>query len=1009
MKRILPFLVIVLLAGGCSKRHQPFTPTEVSFPSAPKNLLALVGDREVTLIWSDQQEVRGFYIYRADSLRGEFTKIDSTQRDSLPSTSYSYRDSGLLNNREYFYKVSAYNNQGYEGNPTPVISATPSAYDLIIEGGKEFTNHQDVSLTLTAPQGATLMMLANDSTFTASSWEPFSPEKEWRLTEGDGEKRVFVKFKDSKGIETENPASDKITLDTQAAIRTVSEDSEGKRLSPGDTIHFRLDAGEPNGKATIDIGTAQIEIVLEDSANGIYASDFIIPGGLEVLQARVVGHFTDRAGNQATPVNTQGTLTIQSPPPPVELRSPTPVGNSTTSLNLSWSPSSAEDFASYMLFRAEEPGVDSTSSLVTTITDRNTTSFEDTGLKENTDYWYRLYVFDQSGLSSASKPVKGTTKENEPPKPVILYPPSPIVGSFSQLSLRWSQNSDEDFASYELYRSQDPGVDSASTLVATITSQTTTAYQDTGLKENTTYWYRVYVWDRGGLGAPSNEEVGRTNQDEPPEPVILYPPSPIVGSFSQLNLSWSQNSDEDFASYNLYRSESSGVDSTSTLVATITSQTTTAYQDTGLKENTGYYYRLYVRDKGGHSSRSNEEMGKTNPDEPPEPVTLYQPNAVSATRIDLSWSQNSDDDFASYRLFRSPSSGVDSASYQVVTIEDRFQLTYQDTALTGNKTYYYRLFVYDQGGKGRGSNEVSATTENSPPEAVVLEEVTVLDSSSLGLSWSRNEEDDFQSYRVYRSRHSGVNLSSELIEEITDPSHTSLVDSGLTDNREYWYRIYVFDQKGLWAGSNEVSGTTDNSAPHPVFLSDPQSQTENSLTLSWTENSDWDFSSYRIYRSPNQGVSSGSQLVAQLPERTSTTYQDTGLAPNTTYYYRVYVVDTGDKASGSNEVSGTTLENLPPQPVVLAQPVVEDSITLRLSWSESQANDFATYRIFRSSSSPVDTNAAPIYIINTREITEYLDTRLNMGETYFYRVFVYDQGDLSAGSNEVSGTPSKGK
>jgi len=143
-------------------------------------------------------------------------------------------------------------------------------------------------------------------------------------------------------------------------------------------------------------------------------------------------------------------------------------------------------------------------------------------------------------------------------------------------------------------------------------------------------------------------------------------------------------------------------------------------------------------------------------------------------------------------------------------------------------------------------------------------------------------------------------------------------------------------------------------------------------------------------------------------ERTSTTYQDTGLTSNTTYYYRVYVVDTGEKATGSNEVSGKTSENLPPQPVALAQPVVVDSATLRLSWSENGDEDFATYRLFRSNSSPVDTTVAPIYIINLRGTTEYLDQRLSMGQQYFYRVFVYDEKGLAAGSNEVSGAPSKG-
>ena len=72
-------------------------------------------------------------------------------------------------------------------------------------------------------------------------------------------------------------------------------------------------------------------------------------------------------------------------PSPVELLPPTAVGNSTTSLNLTWSKNSDDDFESYRIYRAQAPeDVDSTSFVVNIIYDQNITNYDDTGLKEDT-------------------------------------------------------------------------------------------------------------------------------------------------------------------------------------------------------------------------------------------------------------------------------------------------------------------------------------------------------------------------------------------------------------------------------------------------------------------------------------------------------------------------------------------------------------------------------------------------------------------------------------------------
>jgi chitodextrinase len=102
-------------------------------------------------------------------------------------------------------------------------------------------------------------------------------------------------------------------------------------------------------------------------------------------------------------------------------------------------------------------------------------------------------------------------------------------------------------------------------------------------------------------------------------------------------------------------------------------------------------------------------------------------------------------------------------------------------------------------------------------------------------------------------------------------------------------------------------------------------------------------------------------------------------------------------------VSATSFAaQFPPKAVTLAKPVA-DSTALKLSWTTSTEKDFANYRVFRSLTSPVDSTAAALTIINDNAATTYRDAGVAPNTNYFYRVFVYDRSGLFAGSNEVQG------
>ncbi len=518
-------LIVFLLLGlsiwtRCSKDHgpvaykNPVDEGQVSIPPVPDDLQTQVGDRTITLSWDvgDTTDVQWYRIARRDSSNGDLCVVDSVSKRS-------YRDNGLKNGRLYRYRVCVVNEAGYVGSYSREVSAMPGGFTVTINGGDPYTNTTTVTLSLSAPGGAGYILLANDSVFSGSSWEPFAVQKPWKLTGGDGTKEVFLKVRDLQDNESCDHYRDDIILDTQASIANLTFSPADSLLSPGDRVHFSIDTGESEGQASLDIGTVVLNKKLYDDGthgddtadDGVYQLDYIIPSGVDVIDAVVTGRFVDRAGNQAEAFASVSTLSIQQVPQAVQLFSPGLLPDQTTALHITWTRNQDDDFAAYRLYRARESGVESALDrrLVTDISTQATTWYDDTDLEENTTYYYQLAVYDQYGLSSFSNEVSATTGQNEPPQPVTLLITSVELmdqdSTTAQIELKWTRSQESDFSHYLVYRDQQSPVDDTSTPVELINDPQTTVFIDTQLPLSTRYYYRVSVCDEGDLCASSNE------------------------------------------------------------------------------------------------------------------------------------------------------------------------------------------------------------------------------------------------------------------------------------------------------------------------------------------------------------------------------------------------------------------------------------------------------------------------------------------------------------------------
>lgn len=101
------------------------------------------------------------------------------------------------------------------GGYAPMKSAFSGGFKIIINNGDIYTKNSTVEVEISGGEGAVSMDVANFPDFSGFSVKPYAPKFSWALTQGDGEKNVYVKLHDVEGKVSET-LTDSIILGTQA-------------------------------------------------------------------------------------------------------------------------------------------------------------------------------------------------------------------------------------------------------------------------------------------------------------------------------------------------------------------------------------------------------------------------------------------------------------------------------------------------------------------------------------------------------------------------------------------------------------------------------------------------------------------------------------------------------------------------------------------------------------------------------------------------------------------------
>ena len=421
----------------------------------------------------------------------------------------------------------------------------------------------------------------------------------------------------------------------------------------------------------------------------------------------------------------------------------------------------------------------------------------------------------------------------------------------SKLTLQWNDVQANDAASFSLQVKENGEWKNVATKITTL------GYTISSLTPDTEYTYRVCCVDtRGNIGEYSDEFTARTLADDT-APVITAQSPASARYTSSVPFSVTAKDDCDIKSITIQISfdRASWTDiSTSEYDTRAASKTYSYSVSLADYEDGSVYLRGVATDFTGNVSDTSADapyseyiVDKTAP---------AAPTSIAVTGMDtyirLTWSQGPEEDIGKYFVYKSTSLN---GNYQLIA-SNLTVLSYNDTSVTTDKEFFYKLKVSDSCGNMSDFSEAVSSTRTPDTQAPAI----------TGISRTYNQTISAHQHTINISAQDNVKLASVIAEyKINDAEDytvfaeinginankkTISVDipvEGLFDGDTVTVRAYAVDMAGLTSETEEAAYTFDASAP--TVRNAAATIDGTTVTVSWNDNDETDLSGFKVYRS----------------------------------------------------------------------------------------------------------------------------------------------------------------
>ncbi|MDR2117327.1 MAG: fibronectin type III domain-containing protein [Planctomycetaceae bacterium] len=387
-----------------------------------------------------------------------------------------------------------------------------------------------------------------------------------------------------------------------------------------------------------------------------------------------------------------------------------------------------------------------------------------------------------------------------------------------------------------------------------------------------------------------------------------------------------------------------------------------SFTDTGLNSNTKYFYRVYALNYYVLSGASSVISSTTNAEIPVAPLNVNA-SALNSNAVRISWD-----------------TAVHATNYRVEffdTVKDRWTSigtsvsnSFQHNNLKSSTTYQYRVIAISKAGESLPSNSVTVSTPVALPNAPTGLKGTVLDSSTIDLSW--NAVDGASSYRLEYSLTGKSGDWKKLGSSVITGTGGKAVN--LAAGMKHYFRVIALNEAGESKSSKVLTVTTPALAPvlSPNGLT-AEAINDTKIKVFW--NAVENATQYIVERSADGNVWKKVSAVSAI----STEVTISGHKATTTYYYRVTATSKAGTSSPSQSVTVTTRVKTPTVPRI----TVLNNNSVKITWSSMKG--VSGYRIERSLEDSILWESVTQLDV-PENVKEWIDTNCDPNTVYQYRI-----------------------
>ena len=611
----------------------------------------------------------------------------------------------------------------------------------------------------------------------------------------------------------------------------------------------------------------------------------------------------------------------------------------------------------------------------------------------------RVYIDDAGGTMTSNQtvtmdidgPTSGADGDSWFSAAETLAPAKPVIGSISgltQTGLSASWTLVEGATGYTLAVSPNPG--SAPSPIAASVAAADSPGLLSGLSPNTTYYPFVRT---NGPGASSSWAA---------YPVQVTPAyAPSAAGFTQLSsytvrFDWAANGNSAATLYRVVMSTAS--DPLAPFGAPVTSSFTynTFLSSAGLSANTQYSFRVAAINYGGvYTSYTPVVSTYTLA----APLTAGSFSDVTEAGASASWSSGGNPAGTLYRLAISTAADPLAPAGAAVSQHDTYSLSFSTAGLQPNTTYYFRAAgVNGDGVPGAYSPAVSTATLAYTP---VFSGFSGETYSSLDLAWTGGGNPAGTLYRVLSSTAPDPLAPAGAPVASSYTYNLALSTAGLLPDTRYYFRAAAVNRGGTFSAytAPQARATLLRYAPaSPSF----GSVTEASAGFAFSANGNaYPGTLFRVVSSTAPDPLDPSGAAVASSDTYNASLGLTGLAPNTTYYFRAAGVNKDGVQTAYTAAAGTSTLAAVPEGLNFSETTVS---RVRLEWTSANGPG-ARYRVLVSTAAdPLAPAGAAVTSSDTYNL--YLSTDgLTFSTGYSFRVrAVNNNGVYTAWTAPVSTT-----